>query len=222
MEVAWLLESWGAQWCQVCREAGDHGARDVALQGAFFSLWQQAHKRQPWLVLLGLQPLHITQQQCPAFMTVRFSSKGISCCRFPPSCFLGSSPYSQQQSLPQACSPIPMLQLRPCAHQYTCVPAQGMYSLWGTDCLCGSYSIQTVTDQLLHPSPIASNASLLSQLISPDAIIHSLLQLPDPGVQVLSCLLFYSLLTFVLPSYAWIHTALSGGQGPWLILASVL
>ena len=94
-----------------------------------------------------------------------------------------------------------------------------MYSLWGTDCLCGSYSIQTVTDQLLHPLPIASNASLLSQLISPDAIIHSLLHLLNPGVQVPSCLLFYSLLTFVLLSYTWIHMALSGGQGPWLVFS---
>ena len=37
----------------------------------------------------------------------------------------------------------------------------------GTDCLCSSHSILSATDRPFHPPPIASDASLLSHLISP-------------------------------------------------------
>jgi len=56
------------------------------------------------------------------------------------------SPQSQQQSLPQDYSPIPMVQLPAAMHN------SGLASLSGihTDCLCDSHSIQTITDHLLH------------------------------------------------------------------------
>ena len=49
--------------------------------------------------------------------------------------------------------------------QGTCIPAQGTEGC-SKDCLCGSRSIQTVTDQLLY-SPTVSNASPLSQTVTP-------------------------------------------------------
>ena len=68
----------------------------------------------------------------------------------------------------------------------------------GMDYLCVSQSVQTVIDQLVHPM-IASNASLLSQPISLDAGVSSLLQLPHPWVLVPSCLpsSSFSLLPFI-------------------------
>ena len=100
---------------------------------------------------------------------------------------------------------------RPCAHQYTCVPVQGIYSSWHIDCRV-VLTLTRLSQISCFTLPVASNASLLSQPISPDAITHSLLQLPHPGVQVPSCLLFYSLFSFFLPSYAWIHMALPSGR----------
>ena len=44
-------------------------------------------------------------------MAVQFSSISIPCCGFPPSHSLKPSPHSQQQSLLQVCSLIPMLQV---------------------------------------------------------------------------------------------------------------
>lgn len=49
------------------------------------------------------------------------------------------------------------------------------------DCLCGSHSIQTVTDELFHPPPTVSNASLLFQPLSPDAESLPCFSSPTPG-----------------------------------------
>ena len=90
--------------------------------------------------------------------------------------------------------------------------------------LCISHSVPSATDWLLHPHPIASNASLLSQSISPSErgfpqIQES--QLPCPGVQVLPCFLSssFSLLFSVLPSYAGIFIVLSGVHGLLLVFS---
>ena len=114
-----------------------------------------------------------------------------------------SSPRLGLLSNPQAPAP------RPPAQLWMCLPVQSMQDC-GTDCLCGSQSIQT--DQLVHPFLTASNSSLLSQLISLDVGISPFLQLPDPVVQAWSCLLssLFSLLSFILASYVWLHMVLSG------------
>ena len=58
---------------------------------------------------------------------------------------------------------IPALSLR--VHRWTHVPVWGAQGC-GTDRLCRSHSVLSATDQLLHPSSTASDAPLLSQLIS--------------------------------------------------------
>ena len=53
--------------------------------------------------------------------------------------------------------------------QHLCALPVQVTQSHSTDCLCGSHSIQTVTDELFHPPPTVSNASLLFQPLSPDA-----------------------------------------------------
>ena len=100
--------------------------------------------------------------------------------------------------------------------------------------LCISDSVPSSVDQSLHLFPTASNASLLSQLISPSERgfpfqrggfpyfgISPLLQLPCLRVQVLSRFLSssFSLLFFILPSYAGVFIVLSGVQGLLLVFS---
>ena len=74
-----------------------------------------------------------------------------------------------------------------------------------------------LTDQLPHTPLTASNASLLSKLISLDVGVSPLLQLPHSQEQIQSCVLFsFPLLSFILLGQARIHK-ISGGQG--LLLA---
>lgn len=109
----------------------------------------------------------------------------------------------------------------PCLQLPATVLTGGLASLsWGmqghgTDGLCGSHSIQIVTDQLPH-SLVVSNVSPLSQPIAPDA-----------GVPTLSCrscprFLSFSLLSFILQSCVWIHIFLSSCHGLRLVSAGVL
>ena len=55
--------------------------------------------------------------------------------------------------------------LSPCVHRRTHVPGWGMQGC-GSDCLCRSHSVLSVTDRPFHPPLTASDVSLLSQLIS--------------------------------------------------------
>ena len=84
-----------------------------------------------------------------------------------------------------------------CTFCWVCVP------VWDTctcsmDCLCGSYSIQSVTGQLFH-FLTASNASLLSQTIDPGAGL-------SPLGKVQSCS-FFSFL-FLPFSYQVLHKSI--------------
>ena len=65
------------------------------------------------------------------------------------------SPHSQQQTLPWDCSPVYMLQLPAPTHSGRLVSLSREGRGCHKGCLCGSHSIQTVIDQLLH-SPSAS------------------------------------------------------------------
>ena len=81
------------------------------------------------------------------------------------------------------------------------------------DCLCGSHSIQTVIDQLLH-SPTASNAFHLSQTVAlmwgSDPCFNSF----TPWIRVQSCSLSsFSLPSFILPRFVWTCVFLSSGEG---------
>lgn len=97
-----------------------------------------------------LHPLSMTQQY-------RLSSTAVW--PFPPQSPpwrpLKLSPHSQQQTLPWDCSPVYMLQLPAATHSKRLVSLSREGGAAPKDCLCGSLSIQTVIDQLLH-SPIAS------------------------------------------------------------------
>ena len=95
-------------------------------------------------------------------MTVQFSYIGIPCCGFPPACPCSPSPCSQQQSSPWICSLIPMLQLP----VPVCTVGHMSPSRMFTDHLYSFHSLLYTTDWSLYPPPTASNASLLSQLIS--------------------------------------------------------
>ena len=64
-------------------------------------------------------------------------------------------PHSQQQTLPWDCSPVYRLQLPAATHSRRLVSLSREGRGCPKDCLCGSHSIQTVIDQLLH-SPAAS------------------------------------------------------------------
>ena len=96
------------------------------------------------------------------------------------------------------------------------------------DHLCVSRSVPSATDLLLHPLPTASNASLLSQSISPTErgfprIRESLLCFSSPTLGSRShptsspppSPFFFS----VLPSYAGIFIVLSGVQGLLLVFS---
>ena len=111
----------------------------------------------------------------------------------------------------------------PRAHQWTHIPVWGMQCSC-MDCLCRSHSVLSATDWPFHPPLTASDASLLSQLISPS--VRGLPQMWEPlccfssptGEQVLSHFLSSSFsLSFILPGYAGIFIVLSGVQG--LLLA---
>ena len=85
-----------------------------------------------------------------------------------------------------------------CTFRWVCVP------VWDTcacsmDCLCGSYSIQSVIGQLFH-FLTASNASLLSQTIVPGAGL-------SPLGKVQSCSLFSSF-PFLPFSYQVLHKSI--------------
>ena len=116
--------------------------------------------------------------------------------------------------------------LRPHVHRWTHVPlwdAQGC----GTDHLCRSYSVLSATDQLFHAPLTASDAPLLSQLIS--SSVRGLPQIQEPllcfssspSAQIPSCFLSssFSLLSFVLPSYVGIFLVLSSVQGLLLVFS---
>ena len=102
----------------------------------------------------------------PDSMAVQSSSIGIPCCRLPPSHPFSLSPYSQQQFSLWACSPIPMHQLPAPLHtcEQTSQSRACRAKVWT---VCVFLTVLSVTDQPLHPLPTASNASLLSQSISP-------------------------------------------------------
>lgn len=117
-----------------------------------------------------------------------------------------------------ACSPIPTLQLRLSAHQYTCISAQVCYQWHGVQTVCVVLTLSRLSQISCFTLLQQPNASLLSQLISPNAIIHSYFSSPNPGVQVPSHCLLFSLLTFVYPvvlGSIW----LPGWSGPWLVFS---
>lgn len=106
----------------------------------------------------------------------------------------------------------------------SCIPVWGM-QVCDIDCLCGSHTIQTITDQLLH-SLLLSNASPLSQTIALVWGISLLLQFlhsPEAGpVCTFSC--SFPLPSFILLSFAWVSIFFSSGQGllPALSWCSVI
>ena len=84
-----------------------------------------------------------------------------------------------------------------------------------------------------HRSAVSPSSDSLKRFPSvptafPRCRVSPLLQLPNPWVEVHSCSLssFFSLLSFILPSYSWIRIILSSGQGlllvfSWCSIASV-
>ena len=125
--------------------------------------------------------------------------------RSPPLCPLGhvnSSPHPAFQSLCSSSQPLNV--------SGDLSPWPGYVGL--RHGLCGSHSIQSVTDQLLH-SLTVSDASPLSQTISPMCTSCPCFRFPNPQVQIQSRSFSLSLPSFILPSFAWICIFLSGGQG---------
>ena len=139
---------------------------------------------------------------------------------------------------PQAVSPQPTAVLAPGllsnphdpapsphAHQQTHVPVRGMQG-HGMDCLCSSHcpvcrrpAISSSSESLRCFPSVPTNFPV-SEGVFPDAGTSLLLQLP-PGEQVPSCFLSssFSLLSFILPSYAGIFIVLSGVQGLLLVFS---
>ena len=119
---------------------------------------------------------------------------------------------------------IPALSQR--VHQQTHVPVWGTQGC-GMDHLRTSHSVLSATDWPFHPPPTASDAPLLSQLISSSVREIPRMQEPllcfisPPGTQIPSCFLSssLSLLSFVLPSYVGIFLVLSGVQGLLLVFS---
>ena len=94
----------------------------------------------------------------------------------------------------------------PRAHWQTCF-SLGCAGLWHR--LCRSHSVLSATDGSFHPPPTASDALLLSQIISPSVRGLPWMREPlpflssPPGSQVLSHFLsssFSFLLSFIIPS----------------------
>ena len=115
----------------------------------------------------------------------------------------------------------------PCLQLPATVRTGGLASLsWsmqghGKDGLCGSHSIQIVTDQLPH-SLIVSNVSHLSQPIAPDAGVSPCFSFPTLSCRSCPRFLSFSLLSFILQSCVWIHIFLSSCHGLRLVSAGVL
>ena len=109
-------------------------------------------------------PLCITQQWCLASMAVWVSSTSITNFLPPIPQAVSSQPTAVLASGLLSNSHISTLS--PCVHWQTYIPVWGTQGC-GTDNLCRSYSVLSATDQLFHPRLIASDAPLLSQLISP-------------------------------------------------------
>ena len=113
----------------------------------------------------------------------------------------------------------------PCALSDT-HPVWGMQGC-GKDHLCRSYSVLSATHWPFRSLLTASDAPLLSQLISPSVrglprMWEPLLCFSSPsGAQIPSCFLSSSfpLLSFILPSYAGIFLVLSGVQGLLLVFS---
>lgn len=198
MELARLLVSQRPQQCQICREASIHECRRYGPIKFFFKALAAGTQRVsltgPSLLhgtagsqkaaLAGPPLLHRASMRgergysggsthCAwlSSSTLLPLPPGFSPKAFSVSDFFPSSP--QAISLQSTAVLIPELLSNlhapapGCAHQWTCVPVWSMYC-HGTDCLCVSYSIQNVTEHLLHPPPTASNVSLLFQPISLD------------------------------------------------------
>ena len=95
------------------------------------------------------------------------------------------------------------------------------------DHLCRSHSGLSATDWLFHPplnslrcSPSVPTDFPIGEGASPDAGNSSLLQLPLRGTDPIPLpLLFFSLLSFVLPSYVGIFLVLTGVQGLLLVFS---
>ena len=95
------------------------------------------------------------------------------------------------------------------------------------DHLCSSHSVLWTTDRPFHSPLTASDASLLSQLISPLVRRFPWMREPllcfsySPGVQVPSRFLSssFSLFSFILPGYVGIFIVLSGVQGLLLVFS---
>ena len=98
------------------------------------------------------------RQLNPTFMASWLSLRSIPCSTFPPPHPIRLTPHGQQESSSWDHSAIPMAPAPSFrGHQWTYNPVQGMKRC-SMACLCGSHSVQTVTDLLAH-SPTASNAS---------------------------------------------------------------
>lgn len=140
-------------------------------------------------------------------------------CSFPPRTFFYLSLTSPPGCLPQSIailvlgllsSPYPV----PTVHTGRPVSLSGVHRA-AVQIVCGSHSIQTFTDQLLHP-PTASNASPLSQTIPPRLRrFHPCFSSSTPWVQVQSYSLsfcfpflpsFYHVLRQSMYSFWWLGT----------------
>ena len=123
------------------------GTRDPGLVRASPRAWKLTSGQPWWALFLApdwsggrcvveeklqcwLQPLRISQQWCVASMAVWVSSTSIPGCRFPPSCPLRLSSYSQQQSSPWVCSPIPTSSSQPSCAPAGTVSNVGRTRLW--------------------------------------------------------------------------------------------
>ena len=127
-------------------------------------------------------------------MAVWFSCIGIPCCRFPPSRSLRPYSHSQQQSSPQVCSLIPMLQLPAHVHWCTHIPMGHVGPQYGPSvsfslCPVCHRLVTSLSSDSLKCFPSVPTDFPISEGASLDVGISPLLQFPPPSpsrVQVLS------------------------------------
>ena len=159
----------------------------------------------------------IHRQLNPTFMASWLSLRSIQCSACPPSHPIRLTPHGQQASSPWDHSTVPMAPAPSFrGHQWTYNPIRGMRGC-SMACLCGSHSVQTVT---LVSSLPKLQMTPPSQWMGMDVGISPLRfsSLSPRCRQVPLALLLLSpsslsLLSFVLPSSAWIRMFLLSSQG---------
>ena len=197
------------------------GSRDAALSGAFSSLQQQAHERQPWVVLLSCygslrgESLGRWLHPCEGLSN---SALPPGPSGFPPKAFpvadvlppvpsdhlptINSSPH------PRTALHSPRSSSSPRVHWWTCVQSRVHRPVAdGRVALYADYRRSAAS--LSEPS----NASLCPNRFPWNSGISPLTQLPTPRGASLVLLALLLLTSFILASHVRIHTVLSGDRG---------